>query len=706
VRKPIVLSAIALLSAWWAPSATYYVDCAASGDGGAGTSTSTAWKTVGRINGGSFSPGDSILFKRGCTWRETLWPPSSGTSGHPIIFGAYGTGANPVISGADLITNWTLDSGNVYWASRATDPGIVFINNTVGNKKTSRGALTAQFSWFWDSGASRLYLYAPGDPDAYYTSPGVEYRVRNQCIGLGRDYLVFDGLTAEKSLYANFSGNPGNYGIIRNCITQYGDNGISMGGMQAPLYTGWEIHDNVCRYNAVMGISILCRGTHIKVYRNECYENDTVITDTGGGWTGGIKIWDSTNTMDNIDIYENYCYTNGRRWDRGVGIWVDEVQPPSGSILIHHNYLGDNPDVGILIEISSHSRVWENVIWNCGTSTPLGQAWNSAGISISSRLNYAGSNNLIYNNTIYGSQVGINVWLDNYQLTTARLDNNLVKNNIVFGYTLRALSAGRGGDNVTYGSGNVYEYNCFGPESSNFIEWGGSYKSTYGAWEAAYGGSTHSVQADPQLTNGTGGDLTLRATSPCIDAGADVGPSYGTALLPGSSWPGNVLTGNQSMSGTGWEIGAYVFPAAAPPPGSPTPTPTPGGPPTPTPTPGGPPTSTPTPTRTRTPTAPPSTFGASFTFSPSLPTNGQQVQFSDSSIGASAWSWDFGDGTQSSLRDPAHSYATRGVYTVALWVSNGVNWSKAEKTVTVTGSGRVRRNLAVENGLPRRTPGE
>jgi len=82
------------------------------------------------------------------------------------------------------------------------------------------------------------------------------------------------------------------------------------------------------------------------------------------------------------------------------------------------------------------------------------------------------------------------------------------------------------------------------------------------------------------------------------------------------------------------------------------------------------------------------------------------VQFTDTSTGASAWSWEFGDGTRSSLRNPAHAYSARGAYTVVLWVSNGVSWTSAEKTITVNGSGRLRRNLAVERDKTRLSPGE
>ena len=63
--------------------ATYYVDTAADGDAGTGltTAANVAWKTIAKVNASSFSAGDSVLFKRGCTWRETLTVPSSGSAG-------------------------------------------------------------------------------------------------------------------------------------------------------------------------------------------------------------------------------------------------------------------------------------------------------------------------------------------------------------------------------------------------------------------------------------------------------------------------------------------------------------------------------------------------------------------------------------------------------------------------------------------------
>jgi hypothetical protein len=80
----------------------YYVDAANGSDANNGTSPATPWKTINKVNTSVFVPGDSILFKRGGTWRETLTPPSHGASGNNITFGAYGSGDLPKLDGTGL----------------------------------------------------------------------------------------------------------------------------------------------------------------------------------------------------------------------------------------------------------------------------------------------------------------------------------------------------------------------------------------------------------------------------------------------------------------------------------------------------------------------------------------------------------------------------------------------------------------------------
>jgi hypothetical protein len=69
------------------------------------------------------------------------------------------------------------------------------------------------------------------------------------------------------------------------------------------------------------------------------------------------------------------------------------------------------------------------------------------------------------------------------------------------------------------------------------------------------------------------------------------------------------------------------------------------------------------------------TTNISFTATPSaagsFTTAGNVVTFTNTSTGATSYSWDFGDFTNSSASAPAHAYAANGAYTVVLTAING-----------------------------------
>ncbi len=60
---------------------------------------------------------------------------------------------------------------------------------------------------------------------------------------------------------------------------------------------------------------------------------------------------------------------------------------------------------------------------------------------------------------------------------------------------------------------------------------------------------------------------------------------------------------------------------------------------------------------------------ADFTFQTNC-NNRLQFNFIDSSIGATTWYWDFGDGTNSNVQNPVHFFPALGSYTVSLTVTN------------------------------------
>jgi hypothetical protein len=188
-----IVGLCAIAASSWA--ATFYVDAAVGVDTNDGLSTATAWKTVAKVNGSTFAAGDQILFKRGGVWNESLVPPSSGASGNPIVFDAYGTGEAPTLTGYVGLpsASWTLDSGNI-WKTSITSSSFNYVlfgcigsDGTVGSiwgtKFTSgKSALVAPYQFYFSSNV--LYVYSPAatNPATYYGSMAAMLMTNGQII--------------------------------------------------------------------------------------------------------------------------------------------------------------------------------------------------------------------------------------------------------------------------------------------------------------------------------------------------------------------------------------------------------------------------------------------------------------------------------------------------------------------------------------------
>ncbi len=80
-------------------------------------------------------------------------------------------------------------------------------------------------------------------------------------------------------------------------------------------------------------------------------------------------------------------------------------------------------------------------------------------------------------------------------------------------------------------------------------------------------------------------------------------------------------------------------------------------------------------------------FNESPTADFSFTSNDFNVAFSDLSANALSYSWDFGDGSTSTLSNPTHTYAAAGSYIVNLAVTNSCGTNSLSKTVIISPSG-------------------
>jgi hypothetical protein len=162
---------------------TYYVSSSTGSDTNNGTAASTAWQTIAHVNAQKFLPGDSVLFKRGDVWNESLAPPSSGSSGNPITFDAYGTGAAPNLTGYYAVppTAWVLVTGNAWKApvpSTYTTINFCLFGSIWGQKVSAVSSnLTAQWDFYLADGF--VYVYSVGNPATYYNEPIVPMALSN-----------------------------------------------------------------------------------------------------------------------------------------------------------------------------------------------------------------------------------------------------------------------------------------------------------------------------------------------------------------------------------------------------------------------------------------------------------------------------------------------------------------------------------------------
>lgn len=109
--RVFALCGVLLLPSLPAWSSVYFMDSQNGSDSGDGTSTNTAWQTLGKLNATALAAGDSVLFKCGSAWTGTLTIANSGTSNNLIAYAFYGAGSPPAI-GVTNVTNVVVVTGD------------------------------------------------------------------------------------------------------------------------------------------------------------------------------------------------------------------------------------------------------------------------------------------------------------------------------------------------------------------------------------------------------------------------------------------------------------------------------------------------------------------------------------------------------------------------------------------------------------------
>jgi hypothetical protein len=265
---------------------TYYIDNTDGNDNQNGLTTSTARKTVSKINAGHFQSGDSILFKRGETWYETLNIPSSGTVSSPIVFDAYGYGDMPVITGQRVYSDsWTLENGKIWkTAFRWANPWRLLQD---GKEKLMAKTLDeingTKYFWYFDDDNNLIYLYSDVDPG----TTRIEMNLAENGIYIGGQHdIVLRDLDMQGGNYRSLGIGGGSYNIlVENCrMGAYGHMGLAGSSFHHVTVKGSAVDS---RFVFNYGVSSQ-RGTHdgIGIWGNVYHCEFTGDTVRNWGHTG------------------------------------------------------------------------------------------------------------------------------------------------------------------------------------------------------------------------------------------------------------------------------------------------------------------------------------------------------------------------------------------------------------------------------------
>ena len=337
----------------------------------------------------------------------------------------------------------------------------------------------------------------------------------NTCITIsGRSYILMTGLDVIDALYygVKIDNLSANIRIEWINASGCGNSGVAVYDESGDVQTDVLIEHCYCDDNVEAGIVVLEENDRITIRRNECAYNATAAS---GANSGGIRVKAEDGARgDDIVVEDNFAHNNGVgvTTGRGFGIYLDTL---GTGCIARRNRCTDNYTDGMILEWTDAGQVHYNVFDGNGRH----------GFSLWRRSN----SNEIYNNVSYGNNQ--NTWGGGFSLNgpgegpTYTMSSNLVRNNISDGHGSSFEVDFNGGmqNDGTDGDNNVYSNNCWGLEAGNFIYWGGSGYATYDAWETQYGGTTYSIEADPLFRSPATGDFHLQRSSPCIDAGVDVG---------------------------------------------------------------------------------------------------------------------------------------------------------------------------------------
>lgn len=484
-----------LLAASLQANATGYYVAANGSDNNNGTSSSTPFKTIAKLNTLVLKPGDKIFFRRGDTFRGQLNIKQSGTALRPLTITSYGNGPLAVISGSEYVKNWSLHKGKIYKAALHANPVMVFYNSTLcltarypnsgfltidkanGKKGFYDAALTQTNGYWngatlhnrmvrWQYGEHKVQSFANGHitisgPIEYDFTKGWGYFLSNKMEALDTTgefyfnpsqqelYLWSVSLPANNSVEASVY----DYGInIENasyiCISNISFRHQQVNGVIAG-FNNTNISIQQCHFNAIYSKAI-----NLATVNNVVIKNN-IITDIYGK---GIRAWGCENIIVQNNTIKRIGLYAGRATEDNYSAM--EIVGDINYGNISFNILDGIGYSGLIF--SNNTRIENNLINNFCLTTDDGAAiytWSD-----DDHINRNGTGCVIRNNIIQNGIGNIQATPDkNDMVNGIYMDdasgNALIQNNTVVNCAQAGIFLHNSVNNTV--KGNTF-YNCHG----------------------------------------------------------------------------------------------------------------------------------------------------------------------------------------------------------------------------------------------------
>jgi hypothetical protein len=446
--------------------ATYYIDNARGNDNNNGTSITTAWKNLTKIDDVVAAAGDQFLLADDSIWEYDLSsrvvPPTtwSGTKTNPVVIGKYSVGGNstqkPTIKWNRklLTTDWTYSAPDNAWVYTA--PGnvgglcLVRLNKTWVASRTDDGVpLASVYGRYHNSGTS-FYLYAPStvDPTTYYGEVLLSTEQGFFSISTNRKWVTIQDIHFSETStgISAYSASATETGVLVQRVS--GDTcsqlirGFNEGGQLELYITNCSISN--------FGACAISVGSNTVPYKN-CYIEDNKIHkgiycySQGAIYVTGYNIHVRDNQLSDV-----YYGTLDKTTD-GAAIYTETG---STNVLVYRNTV-TNCHLAFQDNSGRKTTWFSNVVLNCKSIMRVSDQ-NS-----NNNMDHLFVNNTCISGGNFSANAGAGVVEDGWRCykPTGTITSLVVKNNIIIKEGTTATKAGILTPEVTP-TFSDYTYNC------------------------------------------------------------------------------------------------------------------------------------------------------------------------------------------------------------------------------------------------------